>query len=159
MAKNKFIQLWFIIGIITGFAAVIFFISTYLSNKVLCDVSCRVRNEVLISLILSSLFGVFIGSLTYYFISEKYEKKIIRIHKDISATYKFLGEDQRLVLKSIVGDKGKISQTKLVKDTNLSRVRVSRCLKQLEEKEIIEKSKIGMTNKIMLSKDLQDLFL
>ena len=75
MRKSKFFQLWLIIGMVAGFAAVIFFSITYLNETVLCSVDCRLRNEVSIILVLLSLVGMFIGSLTYYFISEKYEKK------------------------------------------------------------------------------------
>lgn len=157
--KNKFIQLWLIIGIMAGFTAVIFFVITYLNNAVLCNLDCRIRNEVTISLILSSLFGVFIGSLTYYFISEKYERKIGRIHKDVGATFRFLDREQKLIIESIIKYKGLITQSNIVKNTGLSRVKISRCLKQLEEKNIICKSKEGMTNKVILSKDLKELFL
>lgn len=158
MTKNKFIQLWLIIGIVTGFAAVLFFVITYLNNEVFCDMGCRVKNEVTIAIITLSLVGVFVGSLTYYFISEKYEKKIGKIHKDVSATYRFLDNEQREIIKNIVDEGGTITQSNLVKKTKLSRVKISRCLKHLKEKQIIGKSKEGMTNSVVLSKDFQELF-
>ncbi len=157
--KNKFIQLWLIISIITGFAVILFFSITYLNDSILCDVDCRIKNEVSLSLVLLSLFGMFIGSLTYYFISEKYEKRITKIKKDASATYKFLDADQKKILKNLVELKGKSTQSELVKSTGYSRVKVSRCLKQMEMRKIIEKTKNGMTNEVRLSPDLDDLFL
>lgn len=159
MERNKFIQLWLIIGIIAGFAAVIFFVMTYLNNNVLCDLDCRFKNEVQLSLIFLSLVGMFIGSITYYFISEKYEKRLGKLHKDLSSTYKFLNPEQRAVLKSIVSKEGKTTQSDIVKQTRFSRVKVSRCLNQLQQKDIIKKSQKGMTNEIMLSKDIKELFL
>ena len=99
--NNKFLQLWLIIGIITGFAGVLFFSITYLNEKVLCNMNCRIQNEVSIVLVLLSLFGMFIGSLTYYFISEKYEKKITNIQKNANLSLKFLdGESEKLIVNS-----------------------------------------------------------
>jgi len=157
--KNKFIQLWLIIGIIAGFAAIVFFSITYLNNSLLCDVDCRIKNEVSLSLVLLSLVGMFAGSLTYYFISEKYEKQIDRMKKDISASYKFLDADQKKILKTLIELKGKTNQSVLAKKTGLSRVKISRQIKHMETKKIIEKTKNGMTNEIMLSEDLKELFL
>ncbi len=156
--KNKFLQLWLIIGIIAGFASILFFSITYLNEKLLCDLSCRSRNEVTIILILLSLFGMFIGSFTYYFMSEKYEKKIIKIHKDVSKTLNFLDEDAKLVLKILIYNKGELTQAKLVSITSFSRVKLSRLITFLENKGIIKKTTQGYTNQIVLEKEYKDLF-
>jgi predicted transcriptional regulator len=156
--QNKFIQMWLIIGIIAGFAAVIFFSITYLNERILCDMDCRAKNEVSLILVLLSLFGMFIGSLTYYFISEKYQKKIDRIHKDVNLTLRFLEGEERAIVNSIISRKGKINQSDLVKDTGLSRVKISRSLMRLEQKDIIKKSKNGMTNIVDMNKNLKRIF-
>jgi predicted transcriptional regulator len=156
--QNKFIQMWLIIGIIAGFAAVIFFSITYLNERILCDMDCRAKNEVSLILVLLSLFGMFIGSLTYYFISEKYQKKIDRIHKDVNLTLRFLEGEERAIVNSIISRKGKINQSDLVKDTGLSRVKISRSLMRLEQKDIIKKSKNGMTNMVEMNKNLKRIF-
>lgn len=157
--KNKFLQLWLIIGIIAGFASVVFFSITYLNEKLLCDLSCRSRNEVTLILILISLFGMFVGSFTYYFISEKYEKKLIKIHKDASKTLNFLDPDLKLILNTLISNKGVLTQSKLGIKTGLSRVKLSRLLNTLETKNIIKKTNQGYTNKIELEKDYKDIFL
>ncbi len=150
--------MWLIIGIIAGFAAVIFFSITYLNERILCDMDCRAKNEVSLILVLLSLFGMFIGSLTYYFISEKYQKKIDRIHKDVNLTLRFLEGEERAIVNSIIDRKGKINQSDLVKDTGLSRVKISRSLMRLEQKDIIKKSKNGMTNIVEMNKNLKRIF-
>ncbi len=157
--QNKFFQLWLIIGVIAGFSVVLFFSITYLNNNILCDMDCRIQNEASIVLVLMSLFGMFIGSLTYYFISEKYEKKITKIQKDANLTLKFLDKEEKSVMNSILNHKGKITQSKIVKETNLSRVKIFRILKKLEEKEIIKKKPFGMTNIIELEKDLREVLV
>ncbi len=159
LRKNKFFQLWLIIGIITGFAAVLFFSITYLNNKILCDVDCRAQNEVALILVLISLFGMFIGSLTYYFISEKYKKKITKIHKDANITLRFLGAEEKAIISSILSNKGKTTQSKISKDTRFSRVKIFRILKKLEEKNIITKKPHGMTNVIELDEELKKILI
>ena len=159
LKNNKFIQLWLILGIVAGFAGILFFTVTYLNQKVLCDLDCRIRNEVSLVLILLSLFGMFVGSLTYYFISEKYEKKIVKIHKDVSLTLNFLEGDEKIILKSILARQGKTTQSYLANDTKLSRVKISRSLKKLEQKNIIVKIPNGMTNIIELEKELKLLLI
>lgn len=157
--RNKLFQLWLIIGIIAGFAAVLFFSITYLNEKVLCDANCREQNKVSLILILLSLFGMFIGSLTYYFISEKYEKKITRMHKDVSLTLKFLNGEEKLIVNSILNHKGKITQSEIAKNTGLSRVRIFRTLRKLEEKGVIIKKPHGMTNVIELEEELKKVLV
>jgi uncharacterized membrane protein len=157
--KNKFIQLWLIIGIIAGFAAVLFFSITYLNQKVLCNIDCKIQNQVSIALILLSLFGMFIGSLTYYFISEKYEKKITKMQKDASLTLKFLEREEKAIMTSILNHKGKTTQSEIARDTGLSRVKIFRSLKKLEEKDIIRKKPHGMTNSIELEEELRKVLV
>ena len=159
LRDNKFLQLWLILGIVAGFGAVLFFAVTYLNSNVICDLDCKLKHEVNLVLVLLSLFGLFIGSLTYYFISEKNEKKITKIHKDVNLTLRFFDGEDKCIIKSIVDCKGKITQSKLAKDTGLSRVKISRSLKRLERKQIITKSPNGMTNTIEIETKLKDLLI
>lgn len=157
--RNKFIQLWLIIGIIAGFAGVLVFSITYLNNKVLCDLDCRIQNEVSIAVVLLSLFGMFIGSLTYYFISEKYEKKITKIQKEVEITLRFLEGEEKCIINCIINKKGKITQSEIAKNSGLSRVKIFRALKRLEARDIIVKKPNGMTNIIELKEDLKKVFI
>jgi uncharacterized membrane protein len=156
---NKFLQLWLIFGIIAGFGAILFFAVTYLNSKVICDLDCKLKNEVNLVLVLLSLFGLFIGSLTYYFISEKYEKKITKMHKDANLTLRFFDGEDKSIIKAIIDRKGKTTQSEIAKDTGLSRVKISRSVKRLEDKRIIVKSPNGMTNNIEIESKLKDLFV
>jgi len=156
--NNRIIQLWLIIGIIAGFASILFFTVTYLNQKVLCDVDCEKRNEVSLVLVLLSLFAMFIGSLTYYFISEKYEKKIVKIHKDVSLTLRFLEGEERAIMNALITNNGELTQSEIAKKTGLSRVKISRILKSLEQRKIVTKTPKGMTNKVILDVELMSLF-
>lgn len=159
LTKNKLFQLWLIIGILAGFSAVIFFSITHLNDKGLCNVDCELKNHIIVLLILLSLFGMFIGSLTYYFIAEKYERRITRIHKDATTTLRFLEGEEKTLLEALLRRRGISTQSELSKDTGLSRVSISRTLKRLERKGVITKARSGMTNAIALQKDLQEALL
>ncbi len=158
MRGKGFLRVWLIIGLVSGFLAGTFFIITYTNDNLLCDVDCRCKNEIQILFTLIALTGLFIGSLTYYFMSEKNEKELIRIQKDVSATLNFLDPDQKKVISALLKAGCSTTQSRLVRDSGLGRVKVSRVLKKLENKKIILREKSGMTNKIRLSKELDDLF-
>lgn len=157
--KNKFIQLWLIIGIIAGFAGIVFYSITYLNNKILCDRGCRVQNETTLIIILLSFFGMFVGSLTYYFISEKYEKKITKMHKNANLTLRFLEGEEKKIMQVLLNNKGKTTQSKISKETEISRVKIFRSLKKLENKKIILKKPSGMTNIIELEPELRKILI
>ncbi len=160
--QNKFIRLWLIIGIIAGFAGVVFFVINYLQKKVLCNMTCNHSQAVVVSLILIALFGLFVGSLTYYFMSEREEKALTdvhtKIHKNAVSTLKFLGTEERVIMKLIIKHEGSVLQSKLSKEAGLSRVAISRNISSLEKKGILLKKQSGMTNTLSLNKDLQELF-
>ncbi|MFW6273078.1 MAG: helix-turn-helix transcriptional regulator [bacterium] len=157
--KNPLIKVWLIIGIASGFTSIVFFLITYLNEKILCNLECRQKNEVILILILLSLFGLFVGSIIYYFVSEKHRKEIIKISKDASATLDFLEPDMKKIINVLIKRKGKATQSEITKDTKINKVKVSRDLLKLEEKKIIKKIPNGMTNTISLSEELQELFI
>jgi len=74
--RNPLLKLWLIIGIVSGFAALVFFLLTYLNEKVLCTLECRIKNEVTLILILLSLFGLFVGRLFITSYLKDIEKKL-----------------------------------------------------------------------------------
>ncbi|MBP2029090.1 hypothetical protein J2755_000010 [Methanohalophilus levihalophilus] len=64
---------------------------------------------------------------------------------------KILEGDVRKVYK-IIAENGEILQSDLVLESGFSKVKVSRTLKKLEDKSLIERKPYGNTNKIILSK-------
>ncbi len=110
----------------------------------MCDLSCGVQDKITIILILLTFFGMFIGSFTYYFISERYEKKMFNMQKNVDHAAKLLDGGQKNVFKVILQKKGVTTQSEIVKKTGFTRVQVSRHLTQLESKQIIKKSKEGI---------------
>lgn len=157
--KNPLVKLWLIVGIVSGFTSLVFFIITYLNEKVLCDLHCRQKNEIVLVLVLLSLFGVFVGSSLYYFFSEKYRKKIVKISKDASVTLNFLDLDSKKIVKTLITHEGSLNQSEIHRKTGLSKAKVSRLITKMNEKGLLEKEPNGMTNNIILSNELKELFL
>ena len=79
---------------------------------------------------------------------EKYKKDPTPEEMDLE----HLNKDQREIVKLIIKNNGKIYQSVLVREVVFSKVKVSRIIKELEEKNIIQKKKFGMTNTITLVK-------
>lgn len=157
--KNNYLRFWLIVACIAGFTSVLFFSLIYLNQQVLCDLQCRMRNEVILAIVTLSLFGLFVGSLTYYLISERSEEKLKEIHRDNRIMLSLLEPDEKKIIEAIIDNKGKSSQSDIVKKTGISRVKVSRILKKIEQKGIIKKSQNGMTNIVELEKEIKELFL
>jgi hypothetical protein len=157
--KHKFVKLWLIIALVTGFIAILFFRLLYLNNNVLCSLDCKSRNEVLISIVLLCLVGMFVGSLTYYFISDKYEKHINKLKDELKFVYDFMDHEQRIIFKKIIENDGNIKQSQLPKITGLNRLQVSREIKRLVSRGILIKKESGMTNEISLKPEIKKLFI
>ena len=64
-----------------------------------------------------------------------------------------LSKDERLVFGKIIDKKGSILQSELVKETGLSKVKVTRILDGLEARGMIERKRRGMTNIVVLKSE------
>lgn len=78
------------------------------------------------------------------------------IHKDQKKQIKsavlneMLLPEEKLIIKLIEENGGKMTQSELVKKSNLSKLKVSRILKKLESSNIVKKYPHGLTNSIKL---------
>ncbi len=99
------------------------------------------------------LFIPFMGSLGLFtgmliFVLFKDEEKD---HVETGTILKLMEENDRKVMEVLFREK-EIMQSKIVKKTGLSKVKVSRILKKMEQKGIIEKLPNGNTNLVKLDK-------
>ena len=70
-----------------------------------------------------------------------------KVHKiDISA----FDEDEKKIYELVSAKEGSAYQSDLIKELNISKVRMSRILDRLEGKGIIERKRRGMTNVVVL---------
>jgi uncharacterized membrane protein len=74
---------------------------------------------------------------------------IYLLFKHIKKPVRGLDEDEKKVFK-IVKDKGSVYQSDLIKETGFSKVKVTRIVDRLEQKDLVERKRRGMTNLVVL---------
>ena len=80
------------------------------------------------------------------------EKEIRKIRQE-TADYLLL-PDEKKVIDVLKRNDYALAQSRIVKDSGLTKVQVHRVIKKLEAKGLIEKHEYGLTNKIVLKKEL-----
>lgn len=103
-----------------------------------------------------STTGVIVGMAVYIYM----KKSIIpesRSPEEVRETVRFLPGDQRKIVEALIERDGEISQSELPDETGLSKVKVSRKLKDLERQKIIRREENGMTKNVVMEEKFQDL--
>jgi len=100
---------------------------------------------ILLSGILSLACGFTIMSIT--------RTKEIKKIKQETADYLLL-PDEKKVIEALKRNNYSLAQSKITADSGLNKVQVHRVIKRLEAKGLIEKHDFGLTNKIVLKKEL-----
>jgi uncharacterized membrane protein len=109
--------------------------------------------QVLVLILASFLIGS--TAIYLYFKSETEEfLKGLKQKKDVENKYEMviplLRGDEKRVFKEIIDAKGEMLQNALVLKTSLTKVKMTRVLASLENKNLIVKERHGLTNKIKL---------
>jgi uncharacterized membrane protein len=148
-----------VIGILTGFiftiSLAIFYSYTTLSQHNAC--MCYIPLSLII-IIVGSL-GLFVGSLTYYFLLDRIVKRYKNqktIKESLRPFMKLLEEDEAKVVELLL-EKKKLSQASISKLAELSRVKTTRVLQKLEDKGIVKREKKGKTNIVELAEHIKKL--
>jgi uncharacterized membrane protein len=89
--------------------------------------------------------GTVIASAAAFFI-------IRRIRKPEEVIFSVLDDYEKNIMKAISQAGGEINQRKVVQETNLSKAKVSRVVKTLAERGLIEIKRSGRTNKLKMVK-------
>jgi len=105
---------------------------------------------------LSSL-GLFIGVLVYYLIFVKIETKKDFLKDNLDEILTLLNPQERIVMRLLI-EKSPITQSKIMRLTNFSKVKVFRIVKRLEQRGLVVKQPYGKTNMIELSDKMKELF-
>ena len=155
---NKSIKpLILIFGILTFFIFMISFSVFYTTENFSTTCGCSLPPWVII--VSMSSLGLFVGLLTYYIISNNYSKEKKEIEKNLIKFLDILETDDKNILKKIIDNGGEINQSSLSKSLNFDKVKMSRIVSKMEEKNILKKEKNGMTNKLILETKLKKLFI
>lgn len=145
MKNTKIDNLIIIFSIIVILVFGIFSISTYLTYG------------KSFFLIMQSILGFFIFAFILFYgikiksIKEKrkiHKTKAIETKKEIDITK--LNKEEKEIIKILKKEK-EILQSKLMQKINVNKVKMTRLLKKLEEKNLIFKKKAGMNNVVVLN--------
>ncbi|MDD5086970.1 MAG: MarR family transcriptional regulator [Candidatus Nanoarchaeia archaeon] len=144
-----------VIAIITLFIFIISFTVFYTEENFSAVCGCKLPIWVIIISITS--FGMFMGSLVYYFLNKNILKEKTDIKNSVNKLLNLMDDDQKKVLNFIIKNSGQVYQSQISKELNNDKVKVSRILNNLEKKEIIERKKKGITNLIIIDKDIMSI--
>ncbi len=104
-----------------------------------------------------AFIGVLVGTSVYYIMSDKIVEQEMNLKKNTKIILKFLTQQERNVIGTLIENNGKVQQYELSYLPGLNKVKTHRILSNLEQKGIIHKEKLGKINKIVLNKELYDV--
>ncbi|MCD6247387.1 MAG: MarR family transcriptional regulator [Candidatus Diapherotrites archaeon] len=146
-------------GLITGFVFIISLAVFYTYNLLHSGDFCSCTEQIPILIIIVASSGLFVGSFAYYFLIDK----IIRNYKakkdlkrSLTPFLRLLNKDEEKVVMLLL-EKRKLNQADISKRAGLSRVKTTRILQKLEDKELIKREKRGKINLVMLSEQVMKI--
>ncbi len=157
--RENIFNIIFALGLVMGFVFLVSFTVFYVKEKFSITKACECPVSLTTIIISLTSLGVFVGTIVYYFIAKAYTRKSISLKKNALETLNFLDNEGKAIVKCLIDNKGSLTQSKLAKLTSIPPVKLSRRLKKLEEKGIVLKEKRGMSNVVVLSKNLIEFFL
>ena len=146
-----------IFSIITFFVFVVSFTIFYTTENFSSVCGCKLPLWVI--LVSISSLGLFVGLISYYIISNNFLREKKQRDKNIFSILNYFDDEEKIIIEKIIEKKGEINQSYLSKELNFDKVKLSRIISRMEKKGMIRKKKNGMTNKIVISKDLSELFI
>lgn len=100
---------------------------------------------------------MFMGSLVYYFLNRNILKEKTDTRNSINKLLSLMEDDEKRILNFIIKNSGQVYQSQISKELSNDKVKVSRILNHLEKKEIIERKKKGITNTVIMDKEIVHL--
>lgn len=153
--KLRPIALFF--GVITLFIFLVSFTVFYTTENFSSACGCQLPIWVII-VVISSL-SLFVGFTTYYLLSGYFIQDNKEMQKKVFNVLRFFNAEEQRILKKLIDKKGEANQSFLSKELKIDKVKISRIISKMEDKNMVIKEKNKMTNKIFLHNDLKKLFL
>lgn len=97
-----------------------------------------------------NIYLILISAIILSFIIISLILIFVRRRKDVSKVLPILNEAERAIMEVILKSPEVLDQRKIVKATGFSKAKVSRVLKDLEERGLIKREKIGRATKVRL---------
>lgn len=155
--NKQLLNVMLALGLLMGFVFIVSVSIYFIQETMMPTCACRYSIPIIIS-VLTSL-GVFIGVLTYYFLSKSFIKEKEKIFVNAEKTLDFLNPEEKKIILCLIDKKGECSQSLLAKITGIDSVKLHRRLLNLESKQIVNKKKNGMTNMLYLNEEYAKLFI
>jgi len=140
------------IMMITAFVFLVSFGTLYVQTHIMEGTVCSCTLPIPLLIPTFSSFGVFVGALTYYFLSPRIEVEKSKLIKLLDTFIRFFPPDESFVLRKIIQNGGEILQSKI--SSEMGKVKCFRAIESLRKKGLIEKEPYGKTNKLLLNEDL-----
>ena len=135
-----------------------------LTNPTICTIDGICQHEERLKLItnLIPIFiatGIIIGAMVFFLMSTKIENKQKELSKITEALISFLNKEEKIVVKKLIENDGKILQSEISRTQGIGKVKSHRILQRLIDRGVIEKQDYGKTNYIILNKNIKDTIL
>lgn len=144
-----------VVAFVITITSIYFFVHENFMNQETC--SCTIPMTWVL-VILTSL-GVFVGMFTYYYLMESFEKEKEVLSEEIEKTLDFLDNDKKKIAGKLIENGGNMHQSRIVEETGMDKVKVSRTVSGLVDKDVVEKEDAGMSNLIRLKQPYRKLYL
>ena len=167
LGSSIFIIVILAIGILNHFG-----ISIYLLSQEFCGCQHRIPDHYYL------IFGIILilasTPITYYYIYNKMERKLNEHVESLSrilnkdkepknkdnlsserSILKFLNPSEQKIIQILLRNEGEILQSQISKIDNMTKLKVHRAVKSLEQKKIVETEHYGKTRKIRLTSDFK----
>ncbi|MFP4116861.1 MAG: helix-turn-helix transcriptional regulator [Candidatus Aenigmatarchaeota archaeon] len=157
--KKFFRRFLSVVLIIVGFVIAVSFFYYYLHQNYMDPSACACTLPINWILAILTSLGVLVGMATYYYLSGAFKEEKEELSEEARETLKFLGNDERKIVEELIDEDGAMQQSRIVKETGVDKVKVSRKLSKLEDRGIISKEDSGMSNLIRLKEPFVDLYV
>ncbi len=141
--------------IITVFILIVALAALYVQMQVSSGNACNCEIPLYVLVPIIGAMGLFIGVLSYYLLSPKFEKPAV----DKGQLLAFLGKDEASVIKVILENRGEVPQAEIVRKTGLPKVKVFRVLHSLKNRGIVTKEQDKKINIVRLSEGMKKLLI
>jgi hypothetical protein len=160
MASTKRIAL-----VISLICALIFFIFIMIftyqppSDSILGPLFEAFMGHHLELMIFMGIFGVLVGAAVFYLMSDKVEQKGLEAKAVRDLLLKFLGREDKLVVKELLSRNGRIYQAELAHLPNMTRLKAHRIVGKLEAMGVVEIKPMGKMRSVELKEELKGALL
>lgn len=157
--ENKYVGLM-IIGVALVFFLVVMsfnsaleeIVNTTCTHGPTCPMYTTLSTQKVISYSLIGLL-VLVGLFVTFFIKEKnlpQETKMVLSEEEKKHKLQHLEKEENKVMHLLIQNQGSMYQSDVMKETQLSKVKITRILDKLEGKQLLERKRRGMTNIVII---------